>query len=253
MTHDATKFIRNDIRHFLSSNSILGSQNIEKDDNIEMEPIRNGCHKCKGCAICTMDNDQNTMFLIMGDYFIGAKTGYKYHINQSFNCDSTYIIYSLMCINCGIQSVGSTENFKTRFSSHKSDILHNKENGCNLVGHFNDKNSKCFVLRTMILDGIKNDNIKYRIADGRMNKLEIQWQGKLVTVHHGGNDTKDFNNSRWNRRNFSIKWEERNESIIILNRAKSNFSNKCKNWNKGWITLETQDKKHEEFKINNSI
>eukprot|EP01083_Nonionella_stella_P162463 533397_1 len=81
-----------------------------------------GCHACGNCVICKGSKEKHGIrFLIEGSYFIGSKTGYRYEIQSGYTCDSNYIVYMLICAKCGVQSVGSTWNFKTRFSQHKRD------------------------------------------------------------------------------------------------------------------------------------
>ena len=219
-----------------------------------------GCYGCsKSCAMCkSAKNKQNTNFLLRGNYIICNKTNASYKIKQIFNCNSTHLIYSLLCINCGMQSVGSTmDKLKSRFAKHKSDIINNKKGGCNLVQHFNnprlkcyDKNNKVQYLRVMAFDGLTIDDqqLTYKVADGRLNALEINWQGKFISIHRGGNNTKDYNNVGYNRRNYTEKHRKSSDKII-LNRN-IDISNDGRLWNKTWsingnkyqINLETLTK-----------
>lgn len=90
-------------------------------------------------------------------------------------------------------------------------------------------------LKIMIIDGISTNNLILKIADGRLNKLEIYRQGQAVTVYRGGNDTKDFHNSKWNRRNYSKNMDD-NKIIIIKRRnyliSTTNTNQIYRSWNK---------------------
>ena len=48
--------------------------------------------------------------------------GKAYYIKDEMNCESTYIIYSITCMKCLEQYIGSAIKFKSRFKIHKSDI-----------------------------------------------------------------------------------------------------------------------------------
>eukprot|EP01083_Nonionella_stella_P092234 258124_1 len=203
-----------------------------------------GCHACNKCVLCCRTKEAHGLrFLVEGDHFICNKTGYRYPIKQDFNCNSTYVIYMLFCSVCGVQSIGSTVNIKSRFSSHKSDILWYKGDGCNMVEHFNiqsdcrNTTNNLTNLRIMIIDGIdparhgEND----QILDGLLNRLEIEWQSRLLTHIRGlnsvaGNDTKDLNNSGWNRRNFRKKKPRFIPQIIRNHQLCINK----KHWNRSW-------------------
>eukprot|EP01084_Bolivina_argentea_P298144 513729_1 len=108
-----------------------------------------------------------------------------------------------------------------------------------MVKHFNRIESECYCkdnrlknCRMIIIDGINDPTLSDIAADQRINKLEIRYQGELISHHNSGNDKLDFNNSGWNRRNYTDKYTNKN-SIITLKRPKGKRNKQL--WNKNWI------------------
>ncbi len=117
-----------------------------------------------------------------------------------------------------------------------------------MVHHFNRINSNCYCkdnklqnFRFMILDGITDPNITDQAADQRINKLEIKYQGDLITHFNSCNDKKDFHNTGLNRRNYHNKHTKKDTKINLI-RTKCNRNNQL--WNKNWILSGNSSKKY---------
>ncbi len=218
--------------------------------NINKSTLPKGCHGCpKGCGVCTVKNRNGTILLLQGEYYISSKLNQKFQINHHFNCQSNWIIYIVCCINCGIESVGSSkQSVRTRIGQHKNNVLNNsKGNEYPMVHHFNRINSICYCnqnklknFRFMILDGIDDPNLSDQAADQRLNKLEIKYQGELITHFNSGNDKKDFHNRGLNRRNYHNKYTKKDMKIKLI-RTRGIRNNKL--WNKNWILSKQLSKK----------
>ena len=72
-----------------------------------------GCEKIR-CKICE--------FVKICSIFKSTVEEKSFHINHSFDCDSSGVVYLITCKKCG-KDVGSTiTGFNKRFSNHKSSI-----------------------------------------------------------------------------------------------------------------------------------
>ncbi|PIK35303.1 hypothetical protein BSL78_27872 [Apostichopus japonicus] len=78
-----------------------------------------------------------------------------------YNCDSSHVVYVLMCSLCpNIQYVGQTSKpFRERFNKHKSHIRLNKT-GIPVVEHFNLSNHNLDCLRFVIIKGNLHDHYR---------------------------------------------------------------------------------------------
>eukprot|EP01084_Bolivina_argentea_P123636 219102_1 len=255
---EISKYTKNlsDIRSFCNNNNNNNNKNITNSSNTFSNtfsntssntfsyktPLPSGCFGCdKGCRICTIKNRNGTTLLLQGDHYISSKLDHKIHINQHFNCNSNWVIYIILCIYHGIESVGSTkQKAKKRIGQHLNNILNNNNaREYPMVKHFNRIESECYCkenrlknCRMIIIDGIDDPTLSDIAADQRINKLEIKYQGQLITHHNSGNDKLDFNNSGLNRRNYTDKFTNKN-SKIKLNRPKGKRNGQL--WNKNWI------------------
>ena len=70
---------------------------------------------CKNCDICKN-------YKVFNRTFKCIVTRKMYCIKGEINCQSTNIIYLIMCMKCLEQYVGPAIKFKSRFRIHKSDI-----------------------------------------------------------------------------------------------------------------------------------
>ena len=73
-----------------------------------------GCGKVR-CKICK--------FVKTGSIFESTVEKKSFHINHSFDCDSSGVVYLITCKRCAKQYVGSTiMEFRKRFNNHKSSM-----------------------------------------------------------------------------------------------------------------------------------
>ena len=92
------------------------------------------------CEICPAEG-----YLQIGNTFVSTATGKVYQMNNSFNCNSKYVVYLLTCKTCGEQYVGSTTTkFRQRCNNYKSnfDKYGRGERGMNqesLYAHFHQQ------------------------------------------------------------------------------------------------------------------
>ena len=80
-----------------------------------------------------------------------------YYVKGEMNCESSNLIYSITCIKCLEQYVGSAIKFKCRFRFQKSGIK-TKKDRCGTARHCNNKccnSSNPFVyLRVQLIESI---------------------------------------------------------------------------------------------------
>ena len=107
---------------------LLAPSNPYKSDKHEGE----GYYKCdaKRCANCKN-------FLNSGNSFRAAATGRIFLILKSLTCTSSNVVYLAESVLSGLQSVGSTANFKSRLTNYKSHIKH-KRRTWSITNHFID-------------------------------------------------------------------------------------------------------------------
>ena len=93
-----------------------------------------GCYRChqQVCDAC-----QNFLVPVPAKPIESVTTGKSYKIRQSLPCRTDYVIYCAVCTLCNRQCVGSSINFRSCLSNHKSHIKKNKRT-CRLVNHFID-------------------------------------------------------------------------------------------------------------------
>ena len=73
-----------------------------------------GCGKVR-CKMCK--------FVKTGSIFESTVEKKSFHINPSFDCDSSGVVYLITCKTCAKQYVGSTTmEFRKRFNNHKSSM-----------------------------------------------------------------------------------------------------------------------------------
>ena len=232
-------FHEKDIRHYFSTPSVLQ----QRPFVTSVATLQNGCFGCgRNCRVCSVKNKEGTMLLLQGDFLWIEKWKNMHTITQRFDCRSNWCIYLIACICCNTLYVGSTKAMaKTRISQHISAITNCTDSKkYPMVAHFNNEINPCFdeknklkYMRVMIVDGIKESGITNEIADGRLNKLEIQYQKRWTTWLRSGNDTRDVNNSGYNRRNFTNKYVKESE-VIVLERGGRESTKNPKIWNQSW-------------------
>ena len=112
-----------------SLKDILVHSNIDicedSDTSIHL-PGTNACGRAR-CELCTL--------IEIGDKFVSKVTGENFSINQSFDCNSKDVVYLLACVACGLQYVGSTNNFRYRMNNHRSRLRNPRRNDDVLYTH----------------------------------------------------------------------------------------------------------------------
>ena len=76
-------------------------------------------------------------FLVTGDRFRSFTTNKVFRVENSLTCTSSNVVYLAQCVDCGLQGVGSSVNFKRRLANYKSHIKHRRRT-CGIVNHFLD-------------------------------------------------------------------------------------------------------------------
>ena len=69
----------------------------------------------KRCNICTS-------FMVSDNNFKCTAAGKFYKANETLSCNSSDVVYLIICQYCKLQYVGSAITFKERFYTRKSDI-----------------------------------------------------------------------------------------------------------------------------------
>ena len=91
-----------------------------------------GCFRCHR-QVC----DACQSFSVHAKRIKSVTMGKTYKIRWSLSCRNDYVIYCATCTLCNRQCVGSSIDFRSRLSNHKSHIKKNKRT-CWLVNHFID-------------------------------------------------------------------------------------------------------------------
>ena len=124
-------------------------------------------------------------------------------------CSTPNLVYYILC-PCGWRAgpgspegadyVGSTRDFKSRWSSHKSDIKNGRWTACGLTRHFGnchqgDWREAVARLRVVLLDCLPGT-----LDEDRLRNLEQTWMHRLGTVYIGCNSRVELTSS--NRRTW---------------------------------------------------
>ena len=106
------------------------------------------------CKSKTCDIYQN--YLVCKNEFTCTVTGKTYTVGGELCCTSSNVICLISCKLCKEQYVGSAfkDNFKTRFSVHKSDVITGKDR-CSVAKHF----------LTKCTNGNKVENIEVELIE----------------------------------------------------------------------------------------
>ena len=91
-----------------------------------------GCHRLhrqQNCVCCARMED-------MTDKVKSCKTGREYNIRRHYDCQSSWLIYSVICSDCQVQYVGQTiQTMAHRHYGHRSEV----RSGADGLGrHFRD-------------------------------------------------------------------------------------------------------------------
>ncbi|OCT78183.1 hypothetical protein XELAEV_18029290mg [Xenopus laevis] len=131
-----------------------------------------GNYKCFNCSIC------NSM--IQTTSFSHPRTSQRFQIKQRITCQSTYVVYALVC-PCGLYYIGKTiQKLKDRFIKHKS-VIKIGQATTPLVQHCIEYRHNVSSLRFMGIDQITG-------SSGGLDKntlllrKEAEWIFRLNTV-----------------------------------------------------------------------
>ena len=81
----------------------------------------NGGNDKKGCSRCGKSRCQVCNVMSNSEHFHSNIDSREYRINNSFNCDSSNVVYLLEGTVCGVQYVGSIcTPFRLRFDNYKA-------------------------------------------------------------------------------------------------------------------------------------
>ena len=225
-------------------------------------PDKNAMNVKCGCENCTLCN--YNIIQTGTKSFTSKYTKFDYRILHKCSCTSTWVIYQLICKKCGAAYIGSTEqtaetrtkNHLTRMSRADTQNLKTIESDeyiqGNLYTHFklgcmdsksesnnnNNNNNNKFdatkdigiIIIERVVKFIKTRNpyhISY-VAKARnlLNLRERYWQAECNLVHTEGlNDTKDFNNFGYFRRNTPVLFV--NDYKIFKNKNKFKNNEIC--------------------------
>ncbi|OCT85330.1 hypothetical protein XELAEV_18023496mg [Xenopus laevis] len=139
-----------------------------------------GNFRCYNCSVC------NSM--LQGTSFAHPRTAQRFQIKHRITCQSTHVIYMIVC-PCGLYYIGKTiQKLKDRFLKHKSVIKIGKDT-TPLVTHCREHNHNISSLRLMGIDqiispggGVDKNTLLLR--------REAEWIFRLDTVTPMGlNDT----------------------------------------------------------------
>ena len=111
-----------------------------------LKRTQHGMKKCsKQCKVCS--------FINVDKDFTSNKTGEKFNLKGTFNCNTTGVIYMTSCLKCGIQYVGQTKRkFADRIREHWLSIV-NKKDTANGI-HFNTKGHTVDDFRAMVIEKV---------------------------------------------------------------------------------------------------
>lgn len=120
---------------------------------------RNGCFPCLNCIRYNL--------LMKGDHYVHSVSGEKITVKGFHTCQSSYIIYILIC-SCHLIYIGeTTQKIKDRIAQHRSTIRH-KQPGLPVSRHFLKQGDSDSDLRFMILEEVPRD----RRGSDRILKLK---------------------------------------------------------------------------------
>ena len=147
----------------------------------------------KKCQMC-----QNK-HLIPGKHFRCTVTNKNYKIKQHLDCNVRNVIYLITCNTCQKQYVGSTTNFKSRFTLYKSDIKLLKKS-CTCIQHFGKIHSWSDFRMQPIEQVHISDDLPSAEKEKKLLARERHWMAELRTIYFGLNDRNDIRLQL--RRNF---------------------------------------------------
>ena len=134
MVYDTFKYRKEEeqknIKELLAPSSVKMTETPSNSTD-EIDP-NNGSHPCgKQCVYCKL------LCKTESNNFKSISNGNSFKIRQEINCQSTKIIYLVICMRCNIQGIGRSVKFNHRMSNYFSHIKQKKRT-CAIVNHFID-------------------------------------------------------------------------------------------------------------------
>ena len=142
-----------------------------------------GFTKCSKprCSWCNLIHATNT--------FKGIHDARKYKILHPLDCQSSWVIYIIQCVKCGLQYVGKSEtNLNIRLNNHRNHIK-KAFNSCELTDHFlTNKYSHEFERDISItaIEQITSTTMNINRKKELLQAREIFWQRKLKSIQPRG-------------------------------------------------------------------
>lgn len=125
---------------------------------------RKGSFPCLSCVNCNYMNK--------GENFIHHLTGTSFRINHFLTCNSSYVIYALIC-PCKLVYIGETKNdIKTRINQHRYSIR-KKRLDLPVPKHFSEHNHHEKDLKFMVIDHIP---LNRRGGDRLLARVDVDLQ-----------------------------------------------------------------------------
>ena len=129
---------------------------------------------CSPVSTCDSRNCLCCKTLMVNSIYKSFTTGctFAFKNTKSFNCKSSFVIYLISCLKCGVQYVGQTRQpLHKRLNGHRSSILQNKLSTY-LCQHFNSP-GHCFEdVSIQIIDFVDVSKMSFEQAAAELNVKE---------------------------------------------------------------------------------
>jgi hypothetical protein len=133
------------------------------------------------CGPCLGRSDCQLCLVLPHQESIVSSTGQSFRLHCGFNanCKSVFVVYCITCLQCNLQYVGCTNNFRKRANQHKSIISRRlaKPECFRLYEHFSQLDHSFSDVRFTILS---------RTGPQNLEEQENYWKSKLNTIYPGG-------------------------------------------------------------------
>ena len=119
--------------------------------------------------------------------------GRIFHVMKHVNCQSSYLIYVMTCVQCGIQYVRQTKNrILKRFQGHIFDIAHDSD--MTVARHFNRCPSESPKLHKGMIISVAtfiSSSPESRESKIRRDSEEKRWMHRLGSITLNGLNLMD--------------------------------------------------------------
>jgi hypothetical protein len=106
--------------------------------------------------------------------------GHRHFIHGSHTCHSSFVVYSIVCVRCGLMYIGQTINFRNRFNIHKSHVVRG-DPSTSVGQHFSSTPHDLKDLKVFILEQV------FPRTREALDSRERFWIAKLSTNLSGLN------------------------------------------------------------------